>query len=340
MNTRFIQEQIKQGKITSEDIDFLSRLDPTENKGYTLFIVKSYLTGANLDSLRNRISEYYTLQSRYPNNIKNLYSFRTFKQFDEYVEKYNNVPSHRAFKREIKKEADVILANEELFIVSPHSHEASCLFGAGTKWCTTTKNGVHFDSYYQNLITFYYIQVRSPILRRKLKQDLWKVALVVFPDGELRAFDAVDHLIGGDKDTAYEADKLNNFLTLLGVSRMLFRPRDMDERLADYLLYKKLDTDINLSGLGLTRIPDAIGDMVQLKSLILSENRLQAIPESIGMLTNLKILYLFHNKITSLPESIGTMKELQWLGLRGNPISRKTIRELKSKLPNTRIYAD
>ena len=62
-------------------------------------------------------------------------------------------------------------------------------------------------------------------------------------------------------------------MALLGVSRTLFSRRNMDERLTDYLLYRKRDTDITLSGLGLTKIPDTIGDMVQLKTLILSEKQ-------------------------------------------------------------------
>jgi Leucine-rich repeat (LRR) protein len=84
---------------------------------------------------------------------------------------------------------------------------------------------------------------------------------------------------------------------------------------------------------------DAIGSLLRLERLDLSENRIRVLPESIGQLSNLKTLYLFYNQITSLPESLGNLKGLQWLGLTGNNnIPKKAIRELKKKLPATRIY--
>ena len=99
------------------------------------------------------------------------------------------------------------------------------------------------------------------------------------------------------------------------------------------------NTKLDLSRMGITKIPDTIGDMTQLDRLILSENKIKALPESIGKLSNLKTLYLFHNELTSLPESLGNMTGLQYLGLSGNiNLPKRIIRELKTKLPATRIY--
>jgi Leucine-rich repeat (LRR) protein len=78
--------------------------------------------------------------------------------------------------------------------------------------------------------------------------------------------------------------------------------------------------------------------MEHLEGLILSENKIQSLPETIGLLINLKTLYVFHNQLTSLPKSLYDMKQLQWLGLTGNMISNRSIRELKTALPYTRIY--
>lgn len=336
-----MQHYITKGLISQADFNFLSELDPSRTKKYLPFIIKSYLADANLDLLRNRVTEYDTLLNRNQVDRKDINSFKTLQHLDEYVQLFNNIKSTRELKRDIKKEAEIILDTDDIFIVSPQSHAASCLYGAGTKWCITAENSAHWERYYyEYLFTFYYVQVRSDKIKQNLNQDLWKIAVAVYPNGKLAAYNAADRLIGRN-NVAIEYDiRLNNFIASLGIGSSLFIPKGIEERLNGAWEFKKYDTELNLSRMGLTKIPDSIGEkMFQLESLILSENKLSTIPESIGLLCNLKTLYLFYNELTSLPESLGSLKNLQWLGLTGNDnLSRKKIKELERQLPNTRIY--
>jgi len=49
---------------------------------------------------------------------------------------------------EVKKEgAEVVYEDAEWKIVIPHTEEASCIYGAHTKWCTAGKNGNMFEYY-------------------------------------------------------------------------------------------------------------------------------------------------------------------------------------------------
>lgn len=337
-----ISKYIKKGVLSQADYDFLATLDPSKNQKYLHFIIKSYLAHTNLDLLHSRITEYDTLLSRNQVDRKDINFFQTFHQLDEYVRQHNNIKSTREQKREIKKQAEIILDTEDIFIVSPLSHEASCLYGAGTRWCTTAQNSAHWERYfYDHLVTFYYIQVRSEGIKRNLGENSRKVGVAVYPNGKIEAYDAADHLIGADSKDMEQAVRLYNLFETLRLDSSLFFPRGMDERMADFLSHKQQEgaEEIDISKTGISKLPDDIGNMVQLKSLILSENKLQSLPESIGHLSNLKTLYLFHNQLTSLPESLSNLKGLQWLGLSGNSISRKTIRELERKLPDTRIYS-
>jgi hypothetical protein len=207
-------QYVKRGLISQSDFDFLAEeIDPSKTKKYMHFIIKSFLVNTDLDLLRNRITEYDTLVNRNQVDKRDIGLFRTFSQFNEYVQKYNDIKSTRELKREIKREADTVLDNENIFIVCPQSHDAVCLYGAGTRWCITSKNSVHWEHYHYNcLITFYIIEVRGEEIKKKLmqgpyvnqvssdelnlKQELWKVAIVVYPDGRLEAYNANDKRIG------------------------------------------------------------------------------------------------------------------------------------------------
>jgi hypothetical protein len=335
-------QYVRRGLISQSDFGFLKELDPSPTKKYLSFIIKSYLAGVNLDLLGNRITEYDTLLNRNQVDRKDINAFKTFSQLDEYVQAFNNIRSGRELKREIKKEADVIMDTDDIFIVVPQSHESSCLYGAGTKWCTTARNNVHWEKYFYNLITFYYVQVRSEKIKNRLPADSWKLAIVVYPDGRVVAYDAADQVIGRNFGEVKQTVRLHNLFKSLRVDSSIFIPRSLDERMEDYLSYKQQEglKELDVSRTGITMIPEAIGGMSQLERLILSENKIQVLPESIGLLSNLKTLYLFHNQLTSLPQSLSDMKQLQWLGLTGNMLSNKSIRELKRALPDTRIYQD
>jgi internalin A len=72
---------------------------------------------------------------------------------------------------------------------------------------------------------------------------------------------------------------------------------------------------LDLSQLGLTAIPEPIGQLTSLTILNLSINRLTSLPESIGQLTGLSTLLLNHTELTELPESIGQLASLAWINL-------------------------
>lgn len=79
---------------------------------------------------------------------------------------------------------------------------------------------------------------------------------------------------------------------------------------------------LNLSGLGLRRLPDEICLLKNLISLSLNTNLLTELPESIGQLKKLRYLMLINNNLTSLPESIGELSDLRILLLSRNKLTR------------------
>jgi Leucine-rich repeat (LRR) protein len=81
----------------------------------------------------------------------------------------------------------------------------------------------------------------------------------------------------------------------------------------------------------LENLPDSIGNLINLKQLYLSNNKLESLPDSIGNLINLKQLYLSNNKLESLSDSIGNLINLKELSLSNNKISTLPTSILKIK---------
>lgn len=78
---------------------------------------------------------------------------------------------------------------------------------------------------------------------------------------------------------------------------------------------------LKLSDRGLTALPDDLSPLAeQVKSLDLSTNALGALPESLGALTALNTLILTDNQLTALPDAFGGLSALWTLDVRRNKL--------------------
>src|SRR5438128_12284109 len=88
---------------------------------------------------------------------------------------------------------------------------------------------------------------------------------------------------------------------------------------------RSVATELDLSRMGLTELPESLGQLTQLQSLILSGNRLTTLPELLGQLTQLQILGLgvgFEgNPIVELPTCIRRLRELTYLSINALQLS-------------------
>jgi internalin A len=80
-------------------------------------------------------------------------------------------------------------------------------------------------------------------------------------------------------------------------------------------------TTLDLSNQGLDRLPPEIGQLTQLQSLHLGQNRLSGLPPEITRLTQLQSLDLSLNRLSGLPPEITRLTQLQSLYLGGNRLS-------------------
>ncbi|MBA4062951.1 MAG: serine/threonine protein kinase [Isosphaera sp.] len=80
-------------------------------------------------------------------------------------------------------------------------------------------------------------------------------------------------------------------------------------------------TSLNLSWLGLTEVPESVGDLPRLTRLDLAGNRLTALPAAVGDLARLETLELRGNRLTAVPDAVRRLARLARLNLSHNQLS-------------------
>ena len=231
-NTKQAKQYVQSGKLSEEDLKSLIEIDPTPTRKFVGWMAKQWVLGnvTDIDELRNTIEEYNTFLGKGKAKTKDIYQIKTFKDLAAEVDEINKTGEGISVK-DLESDYDTVIDNENLLVISPHTHEASRKLGLskfafrdcgdGTKdssWCTTYKAPDHFnDYYYTNNVTFYYIRVKSNQMMEQLKKAFpkrWKnlivVALAVLEDGQIDGYDGLDKQIK-QKD-------IKTFTNIIGIS--------------------------------------------------------------------------------------------------------------------------
>jgi hypothetical protein len=216
---------VKQGKLSSEDLNTLIKLSPDPK--YLGWLAKIWIAERpDIDDLSNNIKEYDVFEKRGKVLTKDINQFKTFEDLYNEVNQIKTSGTGES-RRSSENKYDITRDDNDLYIASPKTPEASHKLGLSkfafrickdgkkdSAWCTTHINIDHFNNYYyKNGIEFYYIKVRSEELMNELKEAFPEkhpkkqpgkneeltegeamevVALAVFPDNKIDAYDGLD----------------------------------------------------------------------------------------------------------------------------------------------------
>ena len=109
--------------------------------------------------------EYVTPKSNNYVDLSNVYAV---------VEKATEEEIRKDEDKKLKGQRDIVYDGPKWRVVVPKSHKASCAYGSGTKWCTTSKDSSFFQQYTNDAILFYIIDKSSPTSEDNV---MYKVAL-------------------------------------------------------------------------------------------------------------------------------------------------------------------
>lgn len=124
-----------------------------------------------------------------------------FDEFKKFIEEKEAHVTKAVNRKEKLHDVDKVFENDDLMIVVPKSYEASCKYGAGTKWCTSAgSTRAHWDSHADMGVRLFYI-----ISKKLDKSDpMYKAAVAVPPHltgktANLTFYNAEDNVISPEE---------------------------------------------------------------------------------------------------------------------------------------------
>jgi len=122
---------------------------------------------------------------------------RSLENLKDFIDRLHDASEIVKTKKEIKvKESEVIYSDDRLYVVFPKSHEASCVLGAGTKWCVASKKTIkHWNEHFKKRVIYYVFNKLS----NPLKDSLAKIA-IVYARNEQNRFRFYEILNAKDKN--------------------------------------------------------------------------------------------------------------------------------------------
>jgi len=195
VESRMSDAKKKFGNLNMYDWQLLDKLDPSDNHKYLMWLAREYDKGPKSDAFSPKVKETLNHFHRYPEK----YNERDINQYNSLKDlvKASQEAQQNISKREQKRTgAKKVYEDDSYLVVVPTTHEASCFYGAGTKWCTASSDrDGHFNNYSRKGMLLY-------ILNKNLPETdpLYKVALYkAYSGGKELYYDATDQEISDIK---------------------------------------------------------------------------------------------------------------------------------------------
>ena len=212
-------DKYKDEKTFEGATDLLEKLidgDPSSTKKYSEWLVKqmvglgdpvNFSIADNVNLFIELIEQFHKSATAitpedidYAASISSLVDAPMIKSSPKDINKYKSIWGLQAVlsgvrkrqimvqkEKEVKNESNKIYEDDKYLIVEPYSHGASCYYGAGTKWCTTTKNDTRYFDKYSDEGSLYYV------IDKKSNDGTWgKMALFVRSNGNTEVYDQKD----------------------------------------------------------------------------------------------------------------------------------------------------
>jgi hypothetical protein len=169
-------------KFNQEQIDRIIQNVPQKYLMWVGKIFDSINFNSNFNDLVTKLREFDKISSNLP--LTDINSYNNLEQLAKALFDYANRP-----RRQVKKVegGNVVYEDDRFFVVNPLTHQASCYYGKGTKWCTAADSDYQFKQYNDDAKLFYILDKTKPT-----DDPNYKVALLRKFNGEKTFYDAQD----------------------------------------------------------------------------------------------------------------------------------------------------
>ena len=206
-------EIILENRIDDFRNTYLRKYTPEQLKKIIDLIPQKFLmwVGKNFDSvnfnenfppLQNALNTFVKIGSNLPQTDLNEY--KNVVQLIEAIKDYEGKA-----RRDVKKVegGNVVYEDPRFFVVNPLTHQSSCYYGKGTKWCTAADTDYQFNQYNQDGKLFYILDKT-----KQTNDPYYKIAILQKFNGDSTVYDAKDETITNLKEVFGEENysKLNS----------------------------------------------------------------------------------------------------------------------------------
>jgi hypothetical protein len=153
----------------------------------------------NFPPLQNALNTFVKIGSNLPQTDLNEY--KNVGQLIEAIKDYEGKA-----RRDVKKVegGNVVYEDPRFFVVNPLTHQSSCYYGKGTKWCTAADTDYQFNQYNQDGKLFYILDKT-----KQTNDPYYKIAILQKFNGDNTVYDAKDETITNLKEIFGEENYSN-----------------------------------------------------------------------------------------------------------------------------------
>jgi hypothetical protein len=214
-------------------INYFYEEDPTPTNKYFTWLSKVYIDRnergleTDEDGLLEMVKYFDKNQHKFEK--KDIYQYT----YDEFIQKYEEAITKMSKREIVSSGVEKLYEDDRYLLIRPKNKEASCKYGANTKWCIASVSNNYFDSYKVNNLFFFIIdKLRQPIEGKKKSQNYFKIAIQYEPyrydwqnkeqflmgsqKGDITFWNAVDDAVSKGTITKYvDKDLLKKFIELI-----------------------------------------------------------------------------------------------------------------------------
>lgn len=135
-------------------VDMLKKMDPDPSGKNLQFLARMYAANQfsveDTNNIKNAIESFTKFRNQLP--VKDLNSLKSLNQLYDLIEPLEQqgqaAPvSGKEQERQVKADAKKLIDSPNFKVIIPMTREAACLYGKGTRWCTSGNKDNKFEEY-------------------------------------------------------------------------------------------------------------------------------------------------------------------------------------------------
>ena len=279
------------------------------------------------------LQKFHRFKQQIPQEKRDINRIESFDELYELTKGFSLEQATTTKAERIRQDAELVYDGPNWEILIPRSREASCHYGANTRWCTAGSSNNYYDHYSKQGPLYIITNKKDPSDKYQFhfesnqfmdKEDR-SVSLSPFLNDrpELKEFfkEMFKRYLNKDQERGkrvqvkYPNDNVSKYIGIYGFDEFMESlPKDMTR--FDFEAGGGYGNQDKLSS---RPLPEKFTTFPDLQILHI-EGLISEIPESISNLKNLKFLSLAKNPdLKSLPDSLADLENLEVINIKDSP---------------------